>query len=125
MGPPAQPKPALSVLRNRASGGAEDKNLQTQSVDLTTARSQDNPYRLGLTGNVLAVVNSTYVTDLIYVRFGDRGPFVPLGPRLAALAGQPFQYLWAYWTAQAGSTITLLSATENTITGDVVRPIYR
>jgi hypothetical protein len=122
-GPVPQPQPALRTLQRRGAKG-EDKKLQTQTFNLTTAQPASNPLRVGLAGNVLAVVNSTFVTDLIYCRFGDNGPFIPLGPRLAAISGQPFDYLYVYWDASP-STLTLLSATENAAAGDTLTPIYR
>lgn len=116
-GPTPKNRPPLKTLKRRGIVG-DDKALQRVDLDLGVVRLESAPVKLALSGNVLVCADVTVATDKIQVRFGDNGPFVPMG-RNTRVKGLAFSYIYVVNAAQSGSTLVLLAATDNPDRGDV------
>lgn len=104
-GPPA-PRPELRTLQRRGRPGVTT-NVQVANVPLDVAYTQDQPYRVGLAGNVLLVNDTFLATDKAQVRFDGRGNWVTVRQGWRSL-GRSFSYLEFAFAAQPASYLEVL-----------------
>lgn len=118
------PDEAAAIVKNAATlarATIADKSsqrpfsVQVQTINLTTAQLETNPYRISTSFKSIYVSDATDINVSVNLRFNTRDSIqgaVPIRKNDSIVLDEPTNEAYLHWSAQSGKTLTLVIFTD-------------